>query len=922
MMKAKLLLALLFFAFSAVAQNIELTGTVSDTSENKQLSKATIALLRAKDSVLLKFVRTTPDGKFRLPVPAQGKYILMISYPGYADYADFVDLQSSQDLGLINMITKAVLLQTVVVRGSAVRMKGDTLAFIADSFKTREGATVEDLLKRLPGLSVNQKGEITAQGQKVQKVLVDGDEFFGDDPTLATRNLQALAVKEVQVFDKKSDQATFTGVDDGQTQKTINLKLKDEFKKGYFGKVKLAGGLPNRWENQAMLNAFKDKRKLSVYGIMANTNNNSLGWSEESQFGGNMGTNTQIGDDGSVMMWSSGDEFGGTGGYYGEGLPSSWTLGTSYGNKWNENRSNVTGAYRYQKIKTVANSYNTTQNILPDTQFFNNQRAQNEASRWRHKGLIRSELFIDSMQSITFDLNGSYGESSNYSRTFSEALTGKQLPVNKSDRTTIGAGTQAQFNGTALYKLKFKKKGRTFSANLGNQYSDNNSDGLLLTYNEFYNASGLYSKDTIDQKKLNTTRSNAVNARLAYSEPIGKKGILEINYGINQSVSNQQRLSYNKLAGKYDDLDSVFSNDFKFKTLTNRTGAGYRYSGKLFQFGFGGDVAFTDWRQDDRFRDTTRHYNFTNFFPRAEASYKLGQYSRVRLSYNGSTQAPSANQLQPVADNNDPLNIQIGNPNLVQSFNHRISLNYNFWKVLSNTGMWMGAWFNPTSNAFSTKDVVDAFGKRTSQTVNVNGNYNFGAYIGYNLKWKKPDIQIDLNFDPSINRFTNFVNGIENRTNSTALEFGYNLRKSKDDKYDLSFNQRFTYSSSKSSIRPDINTTYWTGVVGMSANIDLPAKIVFNTDFDYNWRQRTSVFDQNNNAFIWNASIEKKIFKKKDVKMGFSVRDLLNQNIGFRRNISSNFVSERTYDVIRRYWMVTFSWSFNKGPQKAEEDNW
>ncbi|HSR37876.1 MAG TPA: carboxypeptidase regulatory-like domain-containing protein, partial [Phnomibacter sp.] len=354
-----LFFALVSFYVNAFSQNFSLSGNVTDTTEKRNLSQAVVSLLRSKDSVLLKFVRTNANGDFKLPVPAAGKYLLLISYPGYADHADFVDVNSPVDLGRINMLTKAVVLQNVIVRGSAVRMKGDTLAFVADSFKVKEGATVEDLLRKLPGLSVNNKGEITAQGQRVEKVLVDGDEFFGDDPTLATRNLQAMAVKEVQVFDKKSEQSTFTGVDDGQTQKTINLKLKDEFKKGYFGKVKLGGGLPSRWENQAMVNAFKDKRKLSVYGIMSNTNNNALGWTEENQFGGNMNTNMEVGDDGSIMMWSQGDEFGGTGGYYGEGLPTTWSLGTSYGNKWNENRSNVNGAYRYQNLKTEANTYVT-----------------------------------------------------------------------------------------------------------------------------------------------------------------------------------------------------------------------------------------------------------------------------------------------------------------------------------------------------------------------------------------------------------------------------------------------------------------------------------------------------------------------------------------------------------------------------------
>jgi hypothetical protein len=614
MPKLTLLLAALLFTSIAFAQSPVITGQVTDTSENRILGQAVVALLRPADSVLLRFVRTNPQGKFTIPAPKEGRYLLLITYPGYADHADYIDVEGVTDVGVINMLTRAVVLQNVIVRGSAIRMKGDTLAFVADSFKVREGATVEDLLRRLPGLSVNSNGEITAQGQRVEKVLVDGDEFFGDDPTLATRNLQALAVKEVQVFDKKSDQATFTGVDDGQSQKTINLKLKDEFKRGYFGKVKLGGGLPDRWENQAMLNAFKDKRKLSVYGIAANTNNTGLGWNEERQFGGSMNTNTEIGDDGSIMMSSMADEFGGTGGYYGEGLPQSWSLGTSYANKWNQNRSQVNGAYRYQQLKTEANTSVTTQNILPDTQFFNNQRGQNISDRWRHKALARSEMFIDSSQSVTFNLNGSYGENSTYNHFLSEALNSKQLPVNRSDRTTTGSGTQTQFTGSALYKLRLKKKGRTLSVSLSNNYSNNSSDGFLLTYNEFYTEAGLFRRDTVDQKKENLTWSNSASGRIAYTEPLGKNGIVEVNYGYTHTNSRQERLSFDKENGKYDALNELFSNDFRFKTGVNRTGAGYRFNGKTVQFGLGSDIAFNDWQQDDLFRDTLRTYRFTNLF--------------------------------------------------------------------------------------------------------------------------------------------------------------------------------------------------------------------------------------------------------------------------------------------------------------------
>nr|MCU0385670.1 hypothetical protein [Flavihumibacter sp.] len=280
-----------------------------------------VALL-SPDSVLLQHSRTDAKGNFVLKAADGKPFLLLVSYPKFADFLDVVNPVGSEfNLGKINLIKKSVLLEEVIVsqKIGAIRMKGDTLEFRADSFAVRQGANVEELLKRLPGLQVNQKGEITAQGERVQKVLVDGEEFFSDDPAVVTQNLQADAIEKVQVFDKKSEQATFTGIDDGEKQKTINLTLKEDRKKGYFGKAKLSGGLPDYFENEAMINAFKGKRKLAAYGTMANTGKAGLSWQDNDRFGG--GSNMEYNEeDGYFYSFSESDEFNTWGGQYnGEG---------------------------------------------------------------------------------------------------------------------------------------------------------------------------------------------------------------------------------------------------------------------------------------------------------------------------------------------------------------------------------------------------------------------------------------------------------------------------------------------------------------------------------------------------------------------------------------------------------------------------
>jgi hypothetical protein len=882
------------------------------------MKNSVISLLRAKDSILTRFTRSGANGNFLVKNIAPGNYVLLITHPGFADYADIIDIKADRNIGIVNMLSKAVVLQNVIVRGSPIRMKGDTLAYMADSFKVKEGATVEDLLKKLPGIQVNSKGEITAQGERVEKVLVDGEEFFGDDPTLATQNMIAKAVKEVQVFDKKSDQAAFTGVDDGQKTKTINLKLKDEFKKGYFGKVKLAGGLPDRWQNSAMINAFSDKRKLSVYGKMANSGETGLGWGEENQYGGGLSNQTEMTDDGGIMMWNSSDEFGGSGSFGGEGLPKSWMAGTSYSNKWNNDKNATNGAYRYQRLTTQGTTTTNTQTILPDTQYFNNQVAKTQSSRWRHKANFKSDMNIDSSQSLTITADGSYGESFNSSLLTSEALTSTKQLVNSNRRSTTTEGTNGNFNVNALYKKKFKKKGRTFSLNLSEKYNMSNSDGYLKSQLALFREGVFLRTDSIDQKKENDTKSLTLDSRVAYTEPIGKNGIVEISYGYSVANSEQKRLSYDNENGKYETLNSVYSNDYKFVTGTHKAGLGYRYNYKKIVFGLGSDITLSNWKQTDLFTDVVRKYNFTNFFPKSNFSYKLGQYSRLRFNYSGRTRAPSINQLQPVVNNADPLNIAVGNPDLKQSFTHRFEIGYNFYQVLKEQGLWASFYFNPTSNDFSTLDVVDTLGRRIYKTVNVDGNYSFGGWMGYNFKLKKADLRFNINFNPEINRRKNFVNGIANENINREINFGFDISKYKDKKYEFSIGTRVGYNYTTSSIRPDVVTKYWTATPNMNAGINLPKDIELSTDINYNWRQKTNVFS-NNNAFIWNAAVTKKIIKKKDLRIGIKVNDILNQNIGFNRDVNTNYITEKTYNVIRRYWLATLTWNFNKGPKKEEQ---
>ncbi|MGC4234192.1 MAG: hypothetical protein QM594_14525, partial [Niabella sp.] len=341
MRKFLTLLLVIVFAAPALAQTTNIKGTLVDSADKKSLQNTVVALLNSRDSALVDFARAGAGGTFQLNAADTGSYILLITHPYFADYTDKLQMEPGKplDLGFINMLSKSKLLEEVVVKGGApIRIKGDTTIYTADSFKVREGANVEELLRKLPGVQVDRNGQITALGEKVERFLVDGEEFFGSDPGIATKNLRADIVKDVQVYKGKSDQAAFTGIDDGQSKQTMNLVLKEDKKKGYFGKIEAGGGLKNnnqpgdqhKFNNALMLNAFKAKRKIAAYGIMSNTGKLNLDWNDRNKYGG--GSDVQTTDDGGIYMTSMGDY------NRSDGIPTNWNAGIHYNNKFNEDK--------------------------------------------------------------------------------------------------------------------------------------------------------------------------------------------------------------------------------------------------------------------------------------------------------------------------------------------------------------------------------------------------------------------------------------------------------------------------------------------------------------------------------------------------------------------------------------------------------
>lgn len=924
MRKPLVLAIVLFFSFTSIfAQQSSIKGAVADTTDNKNLQNTLITVLSAKDSTLIKFTRADRSGNFSIPAIDSGNFIVMITHPYLGDYFDKLQVKpaSVNDLGKIILIPKSKLLAEVIVKsGSPIKIKGDTTVYTADSFKVREGANVEELLRRLPGIQVDKDGKITAMGERVKKVLVDGEEFFGTDPGIATKNLRADIVKEVEVFDKKSDQAEFTGIDDGVKDKTINLKLKDDKKKGYFGKAEAGGGLKDKYNNSLMLNAFKGKRKLAGYGIMSNTGQTNLDWNDASNYGGGMeGMETGFMEDGGMFISiGGGDDYNSN-----SGIPRNWNGGLHYSNKYNNNKQSFNAGYKYSKINSPGVTTTFSKMFLPDTSWSTNSRNDNFTSTIKHALNMTVDLTLDSMNTLKWTTRGNNNRTIGNNKYYTESFSDDGDSINNSTRKSNSDVDKYSLTSSLLWRHKFKKLARTLSVNTDVSWNKTTSDGLLYGLNNFYRNGIIDHRDTTDQQNIAKNEGKSISTKISYTEPLMKDTYLEFNYSLSYNTNNNERITNrDDGTGKYDDKIDSLSNSFVFNRLVNTPGINFRVNKKKYGFSFGTSVGFSHFTQKNLTDNTNRKLDYTNFFPRASFNYKIKPSENLRFGYNGSTTAPTLEQLQPIRVNTDPLNIYIGNPDLNQSFRHSFDLSYNSFNVLKERNIFSYLSFSTTQNAFTQSSEIGDGGKRTYKTVNVDGVYNMNMFFDYGFKI--PDTKWRMGFGPNINinRNIDFVSdqlsgkSVKNVTNTRNYGISVNISQYVPDKYDFRIGPGFSWNTSKASVNTTANAAYWQASANAGGNVVLPGKINLGTDISLQMRQKDKRFPANNNFTTWNAFVIKRIMKN-ELEFKLGLYDILNQNRGYNRSFDSYSFTETYNNTLKRFWLLSVTWNISKNGKPA-----
>lgn len=900
------LILLLLSHYTAMSQHT-VRGMVKDTSDIGYVKNISIVLITASDSVLQGFTRTEEDGAFSLSVKKEGRYMLLATHPDFATFIDEVEVKGDQtDLGTLPLTSKSDLLETVFFTDArAIMIKGDTTIYMADSFNVREYATVDELLKKLPGLEVSSDGKIKAYGKDVQKMYVDGEEFFSDDPAVVAKTLQASSIDRVKVYDDKSEEAKNTGIDDGERITTIDLTLKEHAKNGVMGKVEGGYGMPDNYhEFFGRIQAFKGKRKFAAYFNQSNTYN--VGFGSEGtmySFGGGRGGVVDMSE--RVSSIST------------DGLPNNTSAGANYTDKLWKDKLDMNFTYRFENSSLDRNSNAINRYILPDTQYVVESQTQDFSRNISHRLSTREQVAFDSMKSMNLYGGATFetSETNNKSISATKDLAGNQIRSSTTENT--GNGDNFKSYMRIYYNQKLKKKGRSFNIGMNFNNTISNSESFLNSFNDL---TAIDSTIGYNQRKITDNASTEVGFNGGYTEPlIDKLLFLKLNYKYSINRNDNDLKSYDSLANGNEVYNPLFSNAYAFNYNTHLGGIGIHLNRKNLEASVGLDASNIQFDQINTLHpEFSRKYANFNLMPQANIGYTLKSSTRIGLGYNGRTQQPTIDQIQPLVVNTDPTNIKIGNDNLVQSFSNNVSLYFNTYSVVKNYYAYVYANFNHVVNPINLAQNLDESGIRTYQYINTKPTTgaSLTAYFGTQLV---KGLRANVNFNMNNTRNYSFNNGLESENNTFSFNPEASLNYDLDTTLNLSVGYSPDFYNSTSSLRTDIENHYWTHASYFNVTYLLPYNFEIESRIRWEYRPQFSTNIAGNDVWMWTAGISKMFLKDRSLKLTLYCYDILNQNVGFNYYQSGYNTNESTWGVINRYVMLKVGWNFSTIKKKRKD---
>lgn len=929
MYNLRILYVILFiFGLSGIADAQEtastsISGIVKD-NVNEPLIGATVSL-QTPAGTYAGGGAADIDGHFVIPDVTPGAYKLKISYLGFSDYLKDINVGSSElNMGIVKMDpSKATTLKEVdiVEKAIAVQQKEDTTQFNAGSYKVNPDASAEDLVRKMPGMDMST-GKPQAQGEQVTKVLVDGKPFFGDDPTSSLKNLPAEVIDKIQVYDEKSDQSQFTGFDDGNTSKVINIVTKPGKRQGVFGKVYGAYGYEDKYNAGGNINYFQGDRRISLIG---QTNNINIQ---------NFASQDLLG----ISGGSGGRSFGGGGRRGGDGgggnansnfmtnqqggISKTNAVGFNYSDKWGK-KIDVTASYFFNNSNNIQEQEINRRYLLPSQADQTYDETSNTTTNnYNHRFNMRLNYNIDSFNSILFIPTLSTQKNNSISSLSGTTLAGSDA-INSITNNFNSELSGYNLNSMLLYRHKFKKRGRTLSLMANGGYNQNDGTSKLYS-NTLYDTTLVVT----DQESIQDRNGWNLNSNINYTEPLSRKSFLQVQYGLRYQESESDKRTYNfsQQTGDYTAPDTALSNTFTTNYLTHKGGLTYRYMDTSFNFNIGLDFQYATLNNDRLLPYTyTLKRSFNNILPSARFQYNFDKKKNLRLFYRTSTDAPSVNQLQDVINNANLLQQSIGNPDLVQSYQHSLNIRYNatntarsstFFAMLSGS-LTQDYIANSTIIAEDTMTVDNVFLERGAQfnkPVNLDGYMNLRSFVTYGMPVSALKSNLNVNATAGYVRTPGLINNQKNFANNTNLGFGLVLSSNISEKVDFTISSNSSYNIVSNTLNTSSNNKYFNQTSRLSLNYIFWKGIVFNTELNHQLYSGLSA-GYNTNFLLWNMSVAKKVFKNQQGEIKLSVFDLLKQNNSIARTITETYTQDLRTNVLQQYFMLTFTYNlrFFKG---------
>lgn len=897
---------LLFSAISLFAQNksnVTLTGKVVESETKEPAVQATAQLLSLPDSTYIKGAATLGQGTFTLANVKPGNYVLKITYIGFRPSLTPLKIGSNNptiNLGTISLRSDAILLEEAVIVAEAppVTVKEDTIVYSASAYRTAEGAMLEELVKKLPGVEISEDGKITQNGKEIKKIMVDGKEFFTDDPKTAMKNLPANMVENVKTYEKKSDMSRITGIDDGEEETVLDLTVKKGMKQGLIGNLIAGAGNKDRYEAGGMISRFRDNSSLSVIGAMNNTNNQGF-----SEFG---------------------DAGQGLGGNAGSGITSSKSLGVNFAQ--DSKKIQIGGNVQYGYSDNDASRISSTETFMNNGSQF--EDATNLSRRKRHdvRADFRLEWRPDSMTTIIFRPNVSYSQTNVNSASTSLKENNDREMISEKTSWNQSKSHNYSLNGRLQIFRRLNNKGRNVSiaANFG--YSDSETESENNSINTDYT---IDQTDTIFRTFDRNSDNRNWSVSASYTEPIFKNHFLQARY----EFSHRKRAQESLVA----DLDSVLTAGGYVESLSSRVENFYNnhninlsIRGVHPKMMYSAGIGLTPQSSES---ETTigpnknkllPKQNVLNFAPQVMFRYSFNKQHVLMFRYFGRSSEPNIEYLQEVIDVTNPQNLQYGNPNLKPSFNHRASVYYNRYIPETMRSYNVNLSFNTTQNSVANKIKIFENGNRESRKVNVNGNWDARGSLSFNTPLKNKKFTLssysNINLSDAVSYTTSNRSKEEEKeeqNQESILSTTHNLRLGeklsgnyRSDKFDISLSASVNYSRARNSMQKNSNRETFDYIFGGNTNITLPWRLYLSTDINYRIMDGYSGSFKNNEV-IWNAQLSKNIFKKSNGTIRIKIYDILKQQSNISRNISETMISDTQYNTLGSYFMVHFVYRLN-----------